>query len=121
MRGPIHSHVPGRTDHIPTKIQSGSYVIPADVVSGIGEGNTVAGYGILDHLFSKEYGSTKAPRSTGVPVVVAGGEYVVPPEVVQALGRGDIKQGHDVLDKFVVAMRSKIIKEMKALPGPRKD
>lgn len=42
--GPIHSAVAGRTDHLPVEVPSGSYVIPADVISGMGEGNTVAGF-----------------------------------------------------------------------------
>src|ERR1700677_5287266 len=41
--GPIHSMVAGRTDHLPMHVPSGSYVLPADIVSGAGEGNTMAG------------------------------------------------------------------------------
>jgi len=39
----IHSNVPGRVDRIPMKARTGSYVLPADVVSGLGQGNTTAG------------------------------------------------------------------------------
>jgi len=35
--------VPGRTDRIPMRARTGSYVLPADVVSGMGQGNTQAG------------------------------------------------------------------------------
>jgi hypothetical protein len=34
---------PGRTDRIPMRTKAGSYVLPADVVSGLGQGNTQAG------------------------------------------------------------------------------
>jgi len=50
--GPIHSAVAGRTDHLPVHVPSGSYVIPADVISGMGEGNTNAGFKILKRVFS---------------------------------------------------------------------
>lgn len=39
----INSSVPGRTDRIPMKAPPGSFVLPADVVSGLGQGNTMAG------------------------------------------------------------------------------
>src|ERR1700689_1058466 len=31
--GPIHSSVAGRTDHLPIHVPSGSYVLPADIIS----------------------------------------------------------------------------------------
>lgn len=42
-RGLVASATPGRHDVIPLSVASGSYVVPADVVSGISEGNTLAG------------------------------------------------------------------------------
>ena len=42
--GPIHSHVAGRTDHLNMHVTSGSYVVPADIISAMGEGNTMAGF-----------------------------------------------------------------------------
>jgi len=41
--GPIMSSVNGRTDHLPMNVPDGAYVLPADIVSGLGEGNTMAG------------------------------------------------------------------------------
>lgn len=49
--GPLHSHVPGRTDKINLAVKPGSYVVPADVVSAIGEGNTLAGSAVLKVMF----------------------------------------------------------------------
>jgi hypothetical protein len=49
--GPIHSSVAGRTDHLPIHVPSGSYVIPADIVSGMGEGNTIAGFKHIKRMF----------------------------------------------------------------------
>jgi hypothetical protein len=45
-QGPIRSHVPGRTDRHEMDVKSGSYVVPADVVSIVGQGNTEAGNNI---------------------------------------------------------------------------
>lgn len=49
--GAILSAVPGRTDAHATQVPSGSYVIPADIVSGRGQGNTIAGAEALKRLF----------------------------------------------------------------------
>jgi len=64
--GPIHSAVAGRTDHLPMHVPSGSYVIPADIISAMGEGNTIAGFKHMRRIFggtaysgqSDPYGST---------------------------------------------------------------
>lgn len=61
--GPIRSTVAGRTDHLPIHVPAGAYVIPADIISGMGEGNTDAGFKIAKSIFSVPlYGSSaKAP------------------------------------------------------------
>jgi hypothetical protein len=109
--------------HVP----SGSYVIPADIVSSFGEGNTMAGFRVLDAAL-KEFGNAPQARARGgrgtetqVPIVAAGGEYVIPPEVVTAIGDGDIDLGHKELDSFVTTMRKKLIDTLKKLPGPKKN
>ena len=48
--GPIPSPVAGRTDHLPMHVSSGSYVLPADIVSALGDGNTDAGAAKLDQM-----------------------------------------------------------------------
>jgi len=125
--GAIRSHVAGRTDHLPMHVPSGSYVIPADIVSSMGEGNTAAGFQVLDKVL-KQYGHSPEARASGgvtdehqVPIVAAGGEYVIPPEVVKSIGNGDMELGHSELDTFVKTMRKKLIDTLKKLPGPRKD
>ena len=125
--GPIHSPVAGRTDHLPMHVPSGSYVIPADIVSSMGEGNTMAGFRVLDSAL-REFGNSPQARARGgrgnenqVPIVAAGGEYVIPPEVVTAIGNGDINLGHTELDSFVTTMRKKLIDTLKKLPGPKKN
>lgn len=50
--GLIDSHIPGRTDKIPMRVRPGSYVLPADIPSALGEGNSKAGAEILKKMFT---------------------------------------------------------------------
>ena len=147
--GPIHSVVAGRTDHLPMHVPTGSYVLPADIVSSHGEGNTMNGFKNLESVFGfmggspyhqgampfgqgsgvyggageyhKAHGGEVHEHDTPVPIVAAGGEYVVHPHRVRKIGGGDIDQGHKVLDEFVLKSRSNTVKTLKKLPGPKKD
>ena len=142
--GPIHSGVAGRTDHLPMQVPPGSYVIPADVVGHLGEGNTIAGFKVLRRTFGgTPYGGNSGPYGQGsgpygealrhsrggeandhgepVPIVAAGGEHVLSPEQVRMAGEGDLDLGHRVLDAFVKRVRSEAITTLKRLPGPAKD
>lgn len=144
--GPINSAIAGRTDHIPLNVASGSYVVPADIVSGLGQGNTASGHQIINKMFhSGPYDGAlgRAPRAAklgtprlnlspkaptmnfaaggAVPIMAAGGEHVLTPAQVAALGGGDVKHGHEILDAWVKHERNKINKEQKKLPPPAKD
>ena len=136
--GPIHSPVAGRTDHLPMHVPSGSYVIPADIISAMGEGNTIAGFKHMRRVFGgAPYGGSGMPYGQGsgpygehlatggeadaVPIVAAGGEYVLSPEQVRQAGGGDLEMGHRVLDEFVKRKRAETVKTLKNLPGPKKD
>lgn len=147
--GPIHSAVAGRTDHLPVHVYSGSYVIPADIISAMGEGNTMAGFKVASEIFERpsymkgtpgqpvlggQIGAQALPElpnkkaeggaigeNEAVPVVLAGGEYVIHPSDVANLGRGDLDRGHAILDKFVKGMRAQAVQTLKNLPGPKKD
>jgi hypothetical protein len=124
--GPIHSSVAGRTDHLPMHVPSGSYVIPADIISAMGEGNTMAGFKIMNDITKMYGGLPKAFAGGGmagehVPIVAAGGEYVIPPEVVTNVGGGDMNVGHTELDDFVLKMRAKTVKTLKGLAPPKRN
>lgn len=136
----------GRADAIRTQAPGGAYVLPADVVSGLGEGNSEAGARVWDQmLHTLPYGIQGSPQAHGtrslphpvapmgqskggkvqpsgksVPVLLSHGEIVVEPRDVIRVGKGDLKRGHRVLDRFVVAERAKHIKKLKSLPGPVK-
>ena len=139
--GPIHSQVAGRTDHLPMHVPAGSYVIPADIISAMGEGNTIAGFKHMRRMFggmpygggSTPYGQSGGPygaemphkagggSTDSVPIVAAGGEYVLSPDQVKMAGGGDLDIGHKVLDDWVKTMRKKTISTLQKLPGPKKD
>lgn len=114
--GHIDSSIPGRTDELPMTVENGAYVIPADIVSALGEGNTAAGAEKLARRFGQP-----RPRYAqgGVPIIAAGGEWVVPPEKVRELGGGDMDRGHDILDAFVKQVRKDTIRTLKKLKGPK--
>lgn len=141
--GMINSSVPGRTDKLNLNVPTGSYVIPADIPSAIGQGNSAAGSSILNKMFSKgPYGmnlsKSKGPRvgirhsslhplhfakggavNPTTPIVAAGGEYLIHPDTIADLGNGDINLGHSILDAFVKHVREKHIKTLRKLPGPK--
>lgn len=118
--GPVISSVAGRHDHHPVDVPPESYVIPADVVSGLGEGNTLNGVKIISRMFGLPERPQQKLATGGVPVVIAGGEVVLPPEVVRKAGGGDLKKGHAVLGKWVAAERAKHIKTLQKLPRPHR-
>jgi hypothetical protein len=134
-KGPIQSIIPGRTDRHNMNVGSGSYVVPADVVSHLGQNNSQAGMAKLGAMFGKtpgiKHGSLPHPpsikfkaRGGGIgkptPIVAAGGEYVIDPETVAELGGGDINLGHKALDAWVLRIRKEHIKTLQKLPGPAK-
>jgi hypothetical protein len=146
-QGMLQSDVPGRTDKLPIKLRSGSYVIPADIpsASALGEGNTMAGKKVLDRLLTphKERGlqmrklrmpsmdrslkrGTKVKFADGgaapeIPIIAAGGEYVVDPEAAISIGNGSLEKGHEQLDKFVKKVRRHNVETLRKLPGPKKN
>lgn len=50
--GMINSSIPGRTDKLPMNVKAGSYILPADIPSALGQGNSAAGGQILKKMFS---------------------------------------------------------------------
>src|SRR6185437_4727710 len=64
--GLLMSDIGGRTDHIASNPAANSYVIPADVVSGLGEGNSLAGAKVLTQIMGM------GPHGTPLPQGLAG-------------------------------------------------
>jgi hypothetical protein len=89
----IHSNVPGRVDRIPMKARTGSYVLPADVVSGLGQGNTTAGAKMWGEALSHGAGNIKParasfPRAPAAPKLMAPVKPSIPKPVTSFGGAG---------------------------------
>lgn len=95
-------------------LEEGSFVVPADVVSNIGDGNTSSGFAKLNNMFGKESsdyslgGPIKGPtgglddlRQTTIAgeqaAALSDGEYVVSKGDVMRLGEGSNKKGAEKL------------------------
>jgi hypothetical protein len=114
--GAVMGRTGGRADALQVSVPAGAYVVPADVVAALGEGNSAAG---MEKL-GKQFPVPRARRANGgaVPIHISDGEFVVHPDAVAALGRGDPAHGHDILDAFVLSTRNDHINHLKSLPGP---
>ena len=113
--GPIVGATGGRADALPISVPSGAYVIPADAVSALGDGNSLSGQEKLSRVFGKAQA-----RATGgaVPIRISDGEFVLSPEQVAKFGNGSVDVGHKALDGLVRRIRADHIKTLQRLPGP---
>jgi hypothetical protein len=143
--GFLHSPVPGRTDKLPISVQGGAYVLPADHVAALGQGNSLAGANIVNKMFKMgpygtplgglHAGRSNVPRlnlnvkppkfergghSKHVPIIAAGGEIVIPPDKIKEKF-GSLDHGHRALDEWVVRTRKHHIKTLKKLKPPKQD
>lgn len=123
--GAITGPTPGRTDVHEMNLPEGSYVLPADLISFLGENNTEAGLKVADEVFG--YKGTararggKVARIDAVPVITASGEFVIRPQICAEIGGGDVGNGHKILDAWVMDMRKKHIQTLAELPPPAQD
>lgn len=82
----------GRADKVPMSVAAGSHVIPADVMSGLGDGNSLAGAHAMDLAMNSGPGGIKLPRGPhrgmGMPAA-----RTAPPRTAFAKG-GPVYQGH---------------------------
>ena len=116
--GPILQRADGgRTDTVPMDVPSGSYVVPADIISALGEGDTSAGMKAVDGMFGPH---AQSGGKDAVPIVAAGGEYVLSPSQVARIAGGDLSKAHAMLDQWVKATRAKHIETLANLPGPER-
>ncbi len=114
--GPIIGPTGGRADKVPMAVPANSYVVPADIVSALGEGNTSAGMLAINKMFPMHKAAGGA-----VEIRAADGEVVLSPEQLTAKFGGDIAHAHAVMDAWVKHERAKLIETLKGLPGPAQD
>lgn len=135
MSGFLHSAVPGRTDQLPITVGGGAYVLPADHLAAVGQGNSLAGANIVNKMFKMgPYGSApgaaramhKRKFAEGgdvgepTPIVAAGGEMIIPPDKIMEKF-GSLDGGHKKLDQWVLDTRAQHIKTLRGLKPPKKD
>lgn len=95
----------GQDDRVPMTVPADSYVIPADVVAGLGDGNPTEGAARLHRAVGGRAPAMGGLSRPGVPVAVSPAEQVIPPDRVAALGGGNIDRGEKALDGFVRNVR----------------
>lgn len=131
--GFLNSSVPGRTDKLPITVSGGAYVLPADHVAAVGQGNSLAGADIVNKMFKMGPYGMKLPSSHAhgrkfadggvtkpTDIIAAGGEIVIPPDKI-ADKFGSLDHGHKALDSWVIQTRKKHIKTLRGLKPPKKD
>lgn len=107
--GLFKGSAPGRADTLPVSVAADSHIVPADVVAGLGEGNNLAGAGVLQRMFSTGPGGmslshghaslhvarppvfhdAKGGRNPGrgaVPIAASSGEFNIRPDGVYQKG-----------------------------------
>lgn len=141
-QGFLHSAVPGRTDKLPITVGGGAYVLPADHLAAVGQGNSLAGAHIVNKMFGMgPFGTPASPMHAGrapqprlrgraaggaagagkpTPIIAAGGEMVIPPDKIIAKF-GDLQKGHKALDQWVLNTRKKHVHTLKHLKPPKQD
>jgi len=123
----------GRTDRLPSQVDVGSYVIPADVVSTLGQGHTAFGDKVLRASIGDEHGHmAHGGRPSSTSILAAPGEFCVSREAVDALGQRGLEQGfgkkgetatncgHRLLDELIARARKFQIAWLRHAPPPKK-
>lgn len=126
--GFVRSRGAGRADSVNTKVPENTYIFPADYVAARGQGNSLHGAHVIDHLVRRVTarpqlaggGRLPRPGKKTVPVALSGGEYRAPPHFVYAVGGGDYDRGSAILDHEVTNTRSRFAQHLQSLPPPKK-
>lgn len=116
--GPVMGNTPGRADKLPVKVPAGSFVVPADVVSHLGDGNTGAGMAWLTGKFGAKEHEAIGGAIEPADILISDGEFVVPKSSVIAYGNGNLEAGHRKLERDVLNWRAQHIAKLNSLPGP---
>jgi len=110
--GGVRGETDGRGDRLSVTVPAGAYVVPADVVSALGGGNTEAGMTRLAGQFGDTGGRRGDAPGAGVPIQISHGEFVIGPEAVAQAG------GPEMMDAFILKVRERYAHHLTQLPGP---
>ena len=90
--GPLPGDTPGRADTIATTVKDGAHIIPADVVSFLGQGNTDNGYRVLEKMFPRSKcrasGGAAMPRISLEPRLIVPKPHLIPTMKSQGFPQG---------------------------------
>ncbi|HLY88317.1 MAG TPA: hypothetical protein VKQ27_04975 [Acetobacteraceae bacterium] len=124
--GPIMGDTDGRADEVPMAVPDGAYVLTADHVSSLGEGNTLSGFKKLNKMFPEsakaraERKPVKRAQGGAVPIYAADGEYVIcPSDIINRWG--DLDEGHRYLDAWQTSSRKEHVNTLRNLAPPAQD
>ena len=132
----------GRADTKPKTVERGAYIVPSDIVSAAGDGNSIAGAAKLGKMFNTGPFGAKNPKIKGRPlkttniirqrfqdggmmegdtadIMASDGEVILDPATLIAKF-GDLDLAHDALDQLVVQIRKQNVKKLSKLPGPKR-
>lgn len=128
----------GRTDRLPLAVGAESHVLPADTMSGVGQGSSKFGANaIMASLSTGPWGvpvpramhASTIPHPPSVPhsetglaqggaphgassILAADGELVVPPDIVEALGHRGIEGGMGKKGETAIECGHRLLDEM---------
>ena len=110
----------GQADNIYVKVPEHTFIIDAQTVSLIGDGNSENGKLRLDEMI-KQIPSFKVENLRDVDCALAAGEYAITPDKVAGYGNGDIRKGIEILKSFVKEIKKYKKLEVKTIPKPTKN
>lgn len=87
--GFLHGTTGGQADAVKTQAPAGSFVVPAEVVAGLGEGNNLAGARVMQAILDSGPHGTPLPRGER-------GRGPPRPPAVPAEDRGGLKDGGEI-------------------------
>ena len=92
----IDGYDDGVADKLKVKIRRGSHMVPAKIISKLGNGNSKAGAKALAQVLEKL--SVFEPDDNDfIDAAISSGEFNIHPKHVKAFGHGILDKGHDVL------------------------
>ncbi len=100
--GAVRGSSKGQADNINKNLPVGGYVVDASSTSDVGDGNTDAGFNLLDSL--NEVRDYRRGGRT-IPAKVSAGEVYMHPETVTRVGNGNNERGAQMFDTMVRNIR----------------
>ena len=113
----------GQDDNVHVDLPHGSFVLDANTVSAVGDGNSVAGKKKIREMLNQlNAGIGEITHETRlVPAAISSGEFTIYPHHVSALGGGDLSKGHKKLKSFVKKIRKDKKMNVLDIPPEAKD